>query len=93
LVLTDNRIIFGIPLLILQKQRIRIQNEDKSILDFFHLCKDKTEIEMCSPLNKAQEKYFIVTEYFLSKRMVEKLILYTSNQISSLICRKAQLGS
>lgn len=70
-------LIFGIPLLIVQKQRIRIQNEDKSVLDLLYLCKKITEIEICLPLNKAQEKYFKLTEDLLSKRKVGKLILYT----------------
>lgn len=49
---TDNRIILKILLLVLQKQSIRIQNREKSILDLLYFCKKNMEPKLICVLHQ-----------------------------------------
>lgn len=52
---TDNRIILKILLLVLQKQSIRIQNREKSILDLLYFCKKKKEPKLICVLHQTAQ--------------------------------------
>lgn len=52
---TDNRIILKILLLVPQKQSIKIQNREKSILDLLYFCKKKKEPKLICVLHQTAQ--------------------------------------